>query len=84
MHGKYVIFESARYGIEYPVLFPEHFVTHDQIKVSCDKPVRAGKFSIGVNGTGSSFKVTTYGNSISLRLESHEDDGLLIYEQLTR
>ena len=80
MTGKYVIFE--RYDeLEYPVLFPNTFIKHEDVKGD-GKPVRAGFFSISgddLNG----WKVSTWGKSISLGLNSDEKDGKMICHALT-
>jgi len=63
MHGKYIIFE--RDGLEFPVLFPDHYVGHNEIKGNfTDKPVSAGKWYLRDD------KICVHGKSISLNLDS--------------
>ena len=74
MCGKYIIFIRA--GMEFPVLIPNHFVSHNEIQGNfADKPVSAGFFKIADG------KVTAYGQSISLKLESRAGDSSLIAKQ---
>jgi len=75
MRGKYIVFERWD-GLTYPVLFPDHFVTHDMVKVASDKPISAGFFQLNSNG---GFSV--YGQSVSLKLKSNPDDSHLIAKQ---
>ena len=75
MNGKYVIFERG--GLEYPVLFPDHFVQHSEVKSSFDKPVSAGMWGITSNG-----EIYTYGKSISLGIKCRPEDAALINKQL--
>ena len=80
MNGKYVIFE--RYdGLRYPMLFPDHFINHNEVKINCDKPVSAGKFSLGIGDDGNA-SISVYGKSVSLNLESSPDDARFIMKQL--
>lgn len=75
MKGKYIIFE--RNGLEFPVLFPDHFVGHDQIKGTfSDKPVAAGKWYLGDG------RIMASGSSVSLGLKSRPEDSELITKQL--
>ena len=80
MRGKYIIFE--RNGLEYPVLIPDHFVTHKEVKMNefIDKPIRAGFFSIGSNATGG-IHCSVWGESVSLKLNSNPNDASLIMKQ---
>lgn len=74
MKGKYIIFE--RDGLEFPVLFPEHFVAHNEIKGAfTDKPVSAGFFSFRDG------KTNCYGKSVSLDLQVRKEDCDLIARQ---
>jgi hypothetical protein len=74
MHGKYIIFE--RKGLQYPVLFPNHYVQHKEIQ-TCDKVVSAGFFAINEGD------VFVSGNSVSLGVNSRKEDAELIKKQLT-
>lgn len=86
--GKYVIFERS--GLEYPVLFPGHFVKHDEIVGTSeldtkDKVVSAGFFSIkivdGFNGffDTTEFQILVWGKSVSLNVQARlEIDAHLI------
>jgi hypothetical protein len=78
MNGKYIIFE--RDGLEFPVLFPNHFVAHNEIHGTfSDKPVSAGFWSF----SDLDKRVCVYGESISLKLKGRKDlDESLINKQL--
>jgi hypothetical protein len=80
MNGKYIIFE--RDGLEFPVLFPNHFVTHNEIHGTfSDKPVAAGFWCLSIGSDN--ITVSTYGESVSLKLKSRKDlDENLINKQL--
>lgn len=73
--GKYVIFEKN--GLEYPVLFPNHFIDHNTVIVGYDKPVSAGFFCIDGED------VFVSGKSQTLNLSSRKEDADLIKRQLT-
>ncbi len=80
MKGKYVIFESAEFGLEYPVLLPgeNHFINHKDITIWRNKPVSAGFFSISPD------KISIWGESISLKLKSRPEDATIITNYLTK
>jgi hypothetical protein len=73
--GKYIVFERG--GLEYPVLFPNHFVQHKEVQ-TCDKLVSAGFFAIDGED------VFVSGQSISLKLSSRKEDADLIKKQLSQ
>ena len=77
--GKYVVFQSS-FGIEYPVLFPNHFVEHCAVKSYQDKAVSAGFFSFDFENV---HPVSCYGHSQSLKLKSRKEDEKLILKQFT-
>ena len=80
MNGKYIIFERPD-GLQYPMLFPDHFINHNEVKVNYDKPVAAGKFSLGIGDDGNA-SISVYGESVSLKLKSNPDDAKFIMKQL--
>lgn len=68
MELKYIMFDWV--GTEYPVIFPI-YVTHNSI-LSKGKPISAGFCRIGENA------VVCYGESISLKLKSREEDSAIV------
>jgi hypothetical protein len=80
MNGKYIIFE--RNGLEYPVLFPNHFIQHNEVKAMGD-PVSAGFFNLFTHIDGYSIGVTVNGESVSLKLKYRSEDAELIRRQFT-
>lgn len=80
MRGKYLIFKSSEFDLEYPVLLPcvEHFVNHSEIKVKDDEVVSAGFFSISGND------IFVSGKSISLNLTHRKEDANIIKEFLEK
>jgi len=72
--GKYIVFERG--GLEYPVLFPNHFVDHNTVSVNYDKPVSAGFFCIDGED------VFVSGKSQTLMLSCRSEDADLIKRQL--
>lgn len=74
MKGKYVMFGGKENGLMFPVLMPDSFVEHKHIKCLgvTSEPVSAGFFSFDGNN------VHVWGKSVSLKLESSEDDARII------
>lgn len=74
MKGKYIVFE--RHGLEYPVVFPNHFVGHNEVKAGFDEIVSAGFFHQSRN------QVVCYGESVTLKKKSRPDiDSALLTNQ---
>jgi len=74
---KYIIVESTLCG-EYPVLFPEHINHCDMARRFDGKVVSAGK----VLFNGSERDIQVFGNSVSLKLQSRNEDIFLIRQTL--
>lgn len=73
MTGKYIIFE--RDGLEFPVLFPNHWVNHKEIVDKLGKPISAGFFSIY-----SETEIYVSGKSVSMNLNSRPEDSQIIQQ----
>lgn len=77
---KYIIF-SDFYGNECPVLFPEH-IEHSQLKDSFSNIVSAGFADIIVYNDV--IKVSAFGKSTGLNIESREKDSSIIERMITK
>ena len=68
MEGKYIVFDEM-----VPVVFPAILEHHKVAKGILKKPTSAGFFCVDEDGN-----IETYGESVSLKLDSREEDAELI------